>query len=145
MGRETDNSKKRILANLTITLQGKQGAISIGKNVAKALGVPNYVALRISYKNKSLLILPCEQQDVMSYEMPKHFLESRNVGFRIYSLSFVTELLRDNGLNTDSTYLLEGRYSNQIGAIFFPIETAKPITEEEHREQENDDAFLQSC
>lgn len=134
MGSIIENEKRQELTKLTITLQGKQGAISIGKNVAKALGVPNYVALRISYKNKALLLLPCEQKDVMSYKMPHHFMEGRHISFRIYSLSFVAELLGSNGLNTDSTYLLEGLYSDQIGAVIFPMETARLMAEEDPKE-----------
>ena len=40
---------------LTITLQGKQGAIGIRKNVYRAIGCPRYVSLRISYKNNTLM------------------------------------------------------------------------------------------
>ena len=45
---------------LTITLQGKQGAIGIRKNVYRAIGCPRYVSLRISYKNNTLMLRPCE-------------------------------------------------------------------------------------
>ena len=115
---------------LTITLLGREGAIGIGKNVAKALGSPRYVSLRISYKNKSLLLLPCDQKDVMSCEMPHDFLNGRHINFRIYSLSFVQDLLQTHQLNCDASYVLEGKLSSKIKGIYFPLYTAKPISDE---------------
>ena len=116
---------------LTITLQGREGAIGIRKNIVKALGSPRYVSLRISYKNKSLLLLPCDQKDVMSYEMPHDFLNGRHVNFRIYSLSFVQDLLRTYGLNSDASYILNGKLSSKIKGIYFPLNTVRPISDDE--------------
>ncbi len=116
---------------LTITLLGREGAIGIRKNVAKALGSPRYVSLRISYKNKSLLLLPCDQKDVMSYEMPHDFMNGRHVNFRIYSLSFVQDLLKTHGLNSDASYILHGKLSSRIKGIYFPLNTAKLISDDE--------------
>lgn len=130
MGERTESTK--ILQKnlkLTITLQGKEGAIGIRKNVVKVLDAPRFVALRISYKNNSLLLLPCEQQDVMSYEIPHNFLKGRHVNFRIHSLSFVKELLENNSLESNTTYILEGAYSPQMNAVIFSLETAKLMTE----------------
>ena len=78
---------------LTITLQGKQGAIGIRKNVYRAIGCPRYVSLRISYKNNTLMLRPCESKDVMSFQAPKNFLSNHNTNFRVHSLKFVRELL----------------------------------------------------
>ena len=123
---------------LTITLLGREGAIGIRKNVAKALGSPRYVSLRISYKNKSLLIRPCDQKDVMSYEMPHDFLNGRHVNFRIYSLGFVQDLLKTHGLNSNASYLLEGKLSPRIKGIYFPLNTAKPISDEEKSNEDEE-------
>ena len=67
----------------------------------------------------------------MSYEMPHDFMNGRHVNFRIYSLSFVQDLLKSHGLNSDATYILEGKLSPKIKGIFFPLNTAKQISDEE--------------
>ena len=127
--RKKATTRRQENLKLTITLQGKEGAIGIRKNVVKILDAPRFVALRISYKNNSLLLLPCEQQDVMSYEIPHNFLEGRHVNFRIHSLSFVKELLESNRLESNTTYILEGEYAPQMNAVVFSLETAKLMTE----------------
>lgn len=119
------------IIKLTITLQGKEGAIGIGKNVVRVLGAPQYLTLRISYKNNSLLLQPCDQKDVMSFEIPHNFLSGRHVNYRIRSLSFVRELLDSNGLMNDSTYVLDGLYSSRLNAVAFPLASAKLWTESE--------------
>ena len=105
-------------------MQGKEGAISIGRNVVRALGVPQYVTLRVSHKNKALLIMPCEQKDVMSYKTPPDFINKSHVNFRIHSLSFVTGLLKDIGVDPEATFVLDGLYSHNMGAVVFPIDTS---------------------
>ena len=124
MDKRTETVKMPEILNLTITLQGKEGAIGIRKNVVKALGSPRFIALRISYKNNSLLLHPCEQKDVMSYEIPHDFLLGKHVNFRIHSLSFVKELLKENDLESNCTYVLEGHYSPRMNAVVFPMSTA---------------------
>jgi hypothetical protein len=137
MGEKAESTKsQQENLKLTITLQGKEGAIGIRKNVIKVLDAPRFVALRISYKNNSLLLIPCEQQDVMSYEIPHNFLKGRHVNFRIHSLSFVKELLEYNELDSDTTYILEGAYASQMNAVVFPLETAKLMTESDSSGEE---------
>lgn len=109
---------------LTITLQGKQGAIGIRKNVYRAIGCPRYVSLRISYKNNTLMLRPCESKDVMSFQAPKDFLSNHNTNFRVHSLKFVRELLENNNLELENTYLLEGKYSKRHNAVIVPLNTA---------------------
>ena len=109
---------------LTITLQGKQGAIGIRKNVYRAIGCPRYVSLRISYKNNTLMLRPCESKDVMSFQAPKDFLSNHNTNFRVHSLKFVRELLENNHLELENTYLLEGKFSKRHNAVIVPLDTA---------------------
>ncbi len=118
-----DTMNKEI--KLTITLQGKEGAIGIRKNVYRAMGCPQYVSLRISYKHNSLMLLPCESKDVMSYAVPEQYKKNSNKSnFRIHSLSFVKSVLLDNGLDIESTYVLEGTKVKDTDAITFSIENA---------------------
>ena len=114
---------------LTITLQGKQGAIGIRKNVYRAIGCPRYVSLRISYKNNTLMLRPCESKDVMSFQAPKNFLSNHNTNFRVHSLKFVRELLESNNLEQETTYLLEGTFAKRHNAVIFPLNTATLLNE----------------
>jgi hypothetical protein len=114
-------------SKLTITLQGKEGAIGIHKGVYRIIGCPRYVSLRISYKNNTLMIRPCESKDVMSFQAPKDFLSRHNSNFRVHSLQFVQNLLESNSLDQQTTYILEGTFSKLNNAVIFPIDTAASI------------------
>lgn len=119
---------------LTISIQGKEGCIGIHKNVVRALGCPRYLAPRISRKRNLFMLVQCEREDVLSLEMPENFLESAHTNYRIHSLSFVRDILLSNGLRTECTYFLEGRYSKKNHSVIFPIESAKlydPKTDED--------------
>lgn len=110
---------------LTITLQGKEGAIGIRKNVYRAMGCPQYISLRISYKHNSLMLLACESKDVLLYAVPEKYKKNSNKSnFRIHSLSFVKSVLLDNGLDIECTYILEGAKLKDTDAITFSIENA---------------------
>lgn len=110
---------------LTISIQGKEGCIGIHKNVVRTLGCPRYLAPRISRKRNLFMIVPCEREEMLSFEMPEKFLESDHTNYRIYSLGFVRDILISNGLNTDCTYFLEGQYSQKNNAVIFLISSAK--------------------
>lgn len=132
-----DNSKtidNAAESKLTMTLQGKEGAIGIRKNTVKALGCPRYICLRISKKGDSLLIRPCESIDVMSYEMPEDFLKSHHVNFRIHSQMFVQTLLKNHSLNKDQTYILDGMLLKNNSAAVFSLLSAHPFNSAEVNE-----------
>ena len=114
-----DNPEKK--PKLTISIQGKEGCVGIHKNVVRALGCPRYLAPRISRKRNLFMLVPCEREDVLSLEMPENFLESAYTNYRIHSLGFVRDILLSNGLKTECTYFLEGRYSKKNHAVIFPI------------------------
>lgn len=118
-----DNPEKK--PKLTISIQGKEGCVGIHKNVVRALGCPRYLAPRISRKRNLFMLVPCEREDVLSLEMPEKFLESDHTNYRIHSLSFVRDILLSNGLSIDSTYFLEGQYSQRNNAVIFPIASAR--------------------
>ena len=117
-------------AKLTLTLQGREGAIGIRKNTYRVMGCPRYVSLRVSYRKNSLMLLPCESKDVMSYEAPKNFLSKQHINFRMYSQRFVQDLLRDNRLDLDSTYILTGQFLEKPRTVVFPIDTAVLMNDE---------------
>lgn len=119
---------------LTITLQGKEGAIGIRKNVYRVLGCPRFVSLRVSYKNNSLLLKACESKDVMSYEAPEGFANNHHVNFRMHSLRFVQDILVSNKLDVETTYVLEGNYSKKHNAVIVPISSAVLLNEDNNSE-----------
>ncbi len=116
---------------LTITLQGKKGTIGIRKNVYRTMGCPRYVSLRISYKSNTLMLRPCESKDVMSFQAPKDFIARRDVNFRMNSLKFVRDLLEDNNLDQETTYVLDGTFSKPNNAVLFPLNTATVLNSDE--------------
>lgn len=117
---------------LTITLQGKEGAIGIRKSVYRKMGCPRYVSLRISYKNNALMLRPCESKDVMSFQAPADFLTRHNSNFRVHSLRFVRDLLESNRLDRDTTYVIEGTFSECFNAVLFPLNTATVLNAENY-------------
>lgn len=119
---------------LTITLQGKEGAIGIRKNVYRALGSPRFICLRVSYKQNSLLLRACESKDLMSFEAPDGFAENHHINFRMHSLRFVQDMLISNKLDGDCTYVLEGDYSKKHNAIIVPISSAVLLNDENNSE-----------
>lgn len=61
----------------------------------------------------------------MSYAVPEQYKKNSNKSnFRIHSLSFVKSVLLDNGLDIESTYVLEGAQVKDTDAITFSIENA---------------------
>jgi len=70
------------------------------------------------------MLRPCESKDVMSFQAPKDFLSNHNTNFRVHSLKFVRELLENNNLELENTYLLEGKFSKRHNAVIVPLNTA---------------------
>ena len=110
---------------LTLSIMGKDGIIGIHKNTVNVLGQPRYVSLRVSRNNEVLLLRPCEANDVMSFKTPRNFLKDHHVNFRIYSLKFVKDLLKQNELSSNETYFLDGQYIENENAAIFPLITAR--------------------
>ena len=61
-------------SKLDLSLLGKEDAIGIGKEVVKALGVPQYVTFKVKDNNGSIIIIPCEKEDVCPSKSPMNSL-----------------------------------------------------------------------
>ena len=48
-----------------------ENCIGISKDAIKALNKPKYISLRVNTKLRSIAIIPCTQNDPMSFEVPQ--------------------------------------------------------------------------
>ena len=109
-------------SKLYLSLLGKEDAIGIGKEVVKALGVPQYVTFKVKDNNGSIIIIPCEKEDVMSFKVPDEFLKPHSHrNFRLYSKEYVGMLLKSLGLQSDKSHVFYGTYSSENNAVVFKI------------------------
>lgn len=107
---------------LYLSIMGKEDAISIGKEVIKTLGVPAYVTFKVKDNYDSIIIFPCEKEDVMSFKVPEQFLKPHShTHFRLYSKYYVREVLTSLGLATDKSHVFYGTYSSENNAVAFKI------------------------
>ncbi len=95
---------------IELSVQGARGCISVGKGVISALGNPTHVSMKISDTNDSLSVFPCDENDVMSFKVPKKLLSDHKCVMRIYSKRFVHGIMKSNDLDISRTYTLSGDY-----------------------------------
>lgn len=109
--------------NLCVSIQGRWNRIRVSKNVIRALGLPDYVSLRVNENYTSFLILPCDSKDLMSFKVPTGITSSNKKEFRIFSKAFVDSILEKNGFDTERTYKLYGKYLRDKNAVLFRMIT----------------------
>ena len=106
-----------------ITINFREGCISIGKDVIRALGGPEYISIMKNNEKKTLLIIPCGEYDPLSFRVPENFLNEYNKMFRIYSLQFTNEFRSEGGFNNENYVRLKGKYDEKMGSVVFEFET----------------------
>lgn len=106
-------------SELSISILAKINTIRVHKNVIRALRNPDYICLRVNEDMSSIAILPCESSDLMSFRVPEGLLENQRADMRIFSKSFIQTVLSRNGLETQATYSLFGKYLEGNNAIIF--------------------------
>ena len=111
----TDNKQ----SELSISIQARINTIRVHKNVIRALNNPEYICLRVNEDMSSIAILPCKSSDLMSFRVPEGLLEKQRAEMRIFSKSFIQTVLSRNGLETEATYSLYGKYLEGSNAIIF--------------------------
>lgn len=116
-----ENNSKPHSGEPTISFQGKDKCVNVGKDVIRLLGCPNYVSLFLSEDGTSLAITPCEERSKLSFSVPKDFLLADKVQFRIHSKQFVEGVLLSAGLNKDKTYRVKGTFSAEHNAVTFQL------------------------
>lgn len=115
--------------NLIISLYGTSSSIHIYKDVIRVMGVPSFISFRVNKDMDSLMILPCEERDELSFRVPEDILFSPNRKMRIISMNFVGGLMIMNGMDTNRTYRVEGYYLESKNAVVFPLGEGKMFGE----------------
>jgi len=106
----------------TISFQGKEHCLNVGRDVIRSLGCPLYVALFVSERGNSLAITPCGEKNPISFKVPESFLESENAQFRIHSKQFVDGVLMSAQKDLNKTYRVKGYYDAEHNAMIFSFE-----------------------
>lgn len=102
-----------------MTVNFKEGCISIGKDAIRALGVPRYISILINEEKKTLAIIPCGEHDSLSFQVPEDLLTDLNKSFRIYSIQFI-DGIRGMISAADTRYIrLHGEYDSAMGSVVF--------------------------
>jgi len=109
------------VGNLRISVSGPGREIYVGKEVIRALGEPKHVCVLKGKDKQSIAITPCPERMALSFEVPEDCLTNENRKLRIYSSSFVEELLAANNLVGERTHIINGRYAPAINAVVFPL------------------------
>lgn len=110
---------KKAALEPTISFQGKDKCVNVGKDVIRLLGEPPFISLFLSEDGRSLAISPCREQNPLSFAVPHDFLTKDKVQLRIHSKQFVEGVLLSAGLNKDKTYRVKGSYSPEHNIVTF--------------------------
>lgn len=113
-GKQAENT-----ARLNVSIYGRESALNIGKDVLRVLGAPKNVCLKVSLRMDSFVVMPCDENDVLSFHVPDDFMLNSHRMMRIISKSFVTGLLVMNDLEIDHTYNISGTYLDKNNAVIF--------------------------
>ncbi len=108
-----------------ISLCFKEGCISVGKDVIRALGEPRYISILKNYEKKTLLIIPCGEYAPLSFKVPEDLMVNTNKKFRIYSLQFVENIRIKYGYTNNKLIRLNGVYDCSMRSVVFELEIGK--------------------
>ena len=87
----------------------------------RLLGEPTHVCIMRNLHNSSLAVRPCVAEDVMSFQVPDHFMEDSNVKFCVHSKQFVQQIMHDCNLDTDKTFVFYGEWLEEKNAVVFML------------------------
>ena len=119
---------------IELSMQGGRNCISVGKGVIRALGTPSHVTLKVSETNDFISVLPCDEDDIMSFRVPTRLLSDHKCVMRINSKRFVHGIMKANNLDVSRTYTLTGEYlPDKNVAVFSLVDgvSLRPLREEE--------------
>lgn len=111
--------------HLELFILGKVHSISVGKDIVRLLGYPQYVCIRINKEYNSILVRACEKNDPMSFKVPTTLFDRSNNVFRIRSKSFILDLFGVNGLDLEKSYSFKGHYDKERNVVIVPIVCAE--------------------
>lgn len=104
-----------------ITINFREGCVSIGKDVIRALNEPEYISIMKNNEKKTLLIIPCGEYDLLSFNVPDNLLRDYNKAFRIYSLQFTNEFRSEGDFYSENYIRLQGYYDEKMACVVFPF------------------------
>ena len=129
--------------NLCIFFSGDSECITVGKNVIRALKQPAYIGFRINKNWNSLIIFACNSKDQMSYKVPSKLFEEKRHTVRVYSKSFVYNLIEVNDLDMNTNYMVPGKYLEDRNVVVFNLKDAfthnKGVIEAINKKADNSD------
>ena len=107
---------------LTISLLGKEHVISVSRDVVRALGKPDYIRILKNPMLHTLALQACDEKELLSFKVPERLFEKGNSAhFRIYSYSFVGEIISEYHLDYGSRCTFVGNYLEEHNAVVFPL------------------------
>ena len=110
--------------SLCIFFSGDSECITVGKNVIRVLDRPAYIGFRVNKARDSLFIFACDSKDQMSYKVPGKLFEEKRHTVRVYSKSFVHDLIKINGLDMNTNYMIPGKYLKDRKIVLFNLKDA---------------------
>lgn len=119
-----DESNDKVLNQLRISISGNRSTIMIGKAIIRLFGTPNYICLRISKRRDSMIIMPCDSKERLSFKVPENLYGKEGREFYITSKSFVTEVFKNNNLDFSKNYMIPGTYVEHENCVIFKIADA---------------------
>lgn len=109
----------------SITIDGQQYCINVGRDVIRKLGYPAYICILESDKQHTIAIKPCDDNVMPSFKVPEGFPENRQKKFRIYSQGLVLEIMDGYGLEKGRRYTLKGELDEEINGVVFHLDKSE--------------------
>ena len=115
---------------LNISILGKEHVLSVSRDVVRALGKPDYIRILKNTAQHAVAIQACDEKELLSFKVPERLFEKGySSGFRIYSFSFVDEIIDEYHLDYNSRCTFGGNYLEEHNAVIFPLGKHKETEE----------------
>ena len=105
-----------------ITIDGRKECISIGRDVIRVLGYPNYISILKNDAQKAIAITQSQSREVLSFKVPEGFPDEKKKMFRVYSQAFTSDLMEAYQLDRTQSHAFLGRYVKEYDAVVFSLE-----------------------
>ena len=87
---ERRGKKAKNTVRLNVSIYGRESALNIGKDVLRVLGAPKDVCLKVSQRMNSFVVMPCDENDVLSFHVPDDFMLNSHRMMRVISNCFLS-------------------------------------------------------
>ena len=106
-----------------ITIDGRQDCISIGRDVIRVLGYPEYISILKNDLQNTIAITQSQSREVLSFKVPDGFPDGRRKMFRVYSHAFTSGLMDAYELDRSKSYSFVGQYIKDFDAVIFSLKS----------------------